>query len=388
MKIELRNALAGMKGKVLALHALTAHKDNLAGLDKVFEEALKPQSDDAKTKLAKLIERARNKEPEAITELNALRSTTIDLYVRAMSNFTAFFRTVPLQPNEQACFIHTFRNPVNVHYVGQDGGAKTVKAVKAQRQLFIDMRELTTDEIGYQVRDINLGTDVAAAAQATVDLGWDMANKVDLEAFNVMTGGKSTMGQSIYGAFSLTGAPLSRTWIPNDRIVPENLPTTNDLVLDDNTTTGPTSLFRLAVIRAIIKYCEQWGNIWGSPIRPTGLIMVPSSDVTELSSEITPTSLIFPNAVAEGLLQNYTQFDYMGVRWTLVPDVTLEPGTCFPVLNRPVGEMYLKPSMDWEDVQTDRRKNWETRVQAKVINFAVPEPWRVNALRVQYTKPS
>src|ERR1043165_10089390 len=69
MKIELRNALAGMKGKVLALHALTAHKDNLAGLDKVFEEALKPQRSDAKTKLAKLIERARNKEPEASTEV-------------------------------------------------------------------------------------------------------------------------------------------------------------------------------------------------------------------------------------------------------------------------------------------------------------------------------
>ena len=129
-----------------------------------------------------------------MTELNALRSTTIDLYVRAMSNFTAFFRTVPLQPNEQACYIHTFRNPVNVRYMGQDGGPRTAKAVKAQRQLFIDMRELTTDEVGYQIRDINLGTDVASAAQATVDIGWDMANKVDLEAYTLMTAGQIDYG--------------------------------------------------------------------------------------------------------------------------------------------------------------------------------------------------
>jgi hypothetical protein len=51
-----------------------------------------------------------------------------------------------------------------------------------------------------------------------------------------------------------------------------------------------------------------------------------------------------------------------------------------------VGEMYIKPSMDEEYVETNRRKNWETRCQMKVINFAVPEPWRVNALRVTYSK--
>ena len=73
-------------------------------------------------KLAALMDRARNKDSEAVTELNALRRTTIDLYVRAMSNFMSFFRPVTSQPNEQAVCIHTFRNPVNVRYMGQDGG--------------------------------------------------------------------------------------------------------------------------------------------------------------------------------------------------------------------------------------------------------------------------
>jgi hypothetical protein len=223
MKIQLKQALAGMKGRVLALNGITAHPGNLASLDQAFDAALN-QGEAAKAKVAALMERARNKEIEAVTELNALRSTTIDLYVRAMSNFTAFFKTVPLQPNEQVAFIHTFRNPVSVRYIGQDGSPRTAKAVKAQKQLFIDMRELHSDEVEYAVRDINLGTDVAAAAQATVDIGWDMANKVDLEAFTLLTAGRSTVGQGIYGPFNLTGAPLSRIWIPNARILPPNLP--------------------------------------------------------------------------------------------------------------------------------------------------------------------
>jgi hypothetical protein len=386
MKPQLRQTLENLKFKVTALHGLTAHPDVHAGLDKVFEAALAAAVPENVQKLRKLMERARNKDADAVSELNALRTTTIDLYVRAMSNFTSFFRPVNLQPNEQACFVHTFRNPVAVRFMGQDGGVKQVKAVKAQRPMFIDMREITTDAIGYQVRDINLGPDISAAAQATVDLGWEMANKVDYEAYVMLTGGKSTTKQSVFGKFNLTGAALDRTWIPNDRIVAANLPDTNDLVLDDNGTgAGQSNKFRLNVCKAIVRYCEKWGNIWGAPLRPTGLIHVPSIDVTDLADEITPTSLIFPNALAEGLLQSYTQFTYLGIKWTLVPDVTLASGTCYPVLNRPVGEIYYKPAFDEEFVETDKRNNWETRSARKVLNFAIPEPWRVNALRVKYS---
>ncbi len=385
MKPLIRATLENLKFKVTAFHSLTAQRGSLGGLDKVFESAL-AQTDEQRAALGKLMERARNRDSEAITELNALRSTTIDLYVRAMSNFISFFRPVTLQPNEQACYISTFRNPVSVRYMGQDGGVKTVKAVRAQRPVFVDMRELTTDEVGYQVRDINLGPDIAASAQATVDVSWDMANKVDYAAFLMMTAGTSLTGKGIYGDFNLTGAPLDRTWIPNDRILASNLPTSNDMHCPDNGTgAGQSNKFRLQVIRTIMAYCEAWGNVWGAPIRPTGLIMVSSADVTQLSSEIQPTSLIFPNAVAEGLLQNYTQFDYMNIRWVLVPDVTLPAGVCYPVLNRPVGEVFFKPAFDQEFVDTDRRKNWETRSQRKVIQFAIPEPWRVNALRVTYS---
>jgi len=336
------------------------------------------EQQESRVKMGKLMERARNRDAEAITELNALRSTTIDLYVRATSNFaTSFFEEVTLQPNEQAVYIHTFRNQVNVRYIGQDGDARQVKAVKAQKQVFVDMRELTTDDVVYPIRDINLGTDVNAAAQATVDLSYDLANKVDVDA--------KTLVDASIGSFVTTGAKLNRTWIPNDRIITGNLPTTNLITLSDNGTgANQSNKFRLNVIRAIMQYCNTWGNIFGGPLKPTGTILVPAIDATDLAFEILPTGNTF-NAVAQAVLQDYMQFDYMGYRWTMVPDVTIAQGACYPVLNRKLGDHYTKPSMDEEFVETDRRKNIETRAQMKVHNFAVPEPWRVGAMRVVYS---
>lgn len=374
--LSLRQALAfaAARSALLCKAPETAAAKNLAGLDAVFTEALGFADDVAYLKkMGTLMERARNKDPEAATELNALRSTTIELFVRATSNFaTLFFNQVTLQPNEQAVYIHSFRNEVNVRYIGQDGDSRQVKAVKAQKQVFIDMRELTTDEVVYPIRDINLGPDVNAAAKATVDLAFDMANKVDVLA--------KTLLDTTYGVFTTTGASLSRTWIPNSRIVSSNLPSTNILTLDDN---SGTTKFRLKVIRAILKYCNQWGGIWNTPLRPTGQILVPSLEVTDLADEILPTGNTF-NAVAQGVLANYMQFDYMGTTWTLIPDVTLAAGTCYPVLNQAVGDLYTKPSMDEEIVESDRRKNIETRVQKKVLNLAAPEPYRVHTVKVVY----
>jgi hypothetical protein len=347
---------------------------NFAGLEETFKGALASLDDpEERKRQTRLLDRARNHDQDAITELNELRATTIDLYVRATSNFaTLMFQNISLNPNEQAVFKNTYRNQVKVGYMAQDGDSRMVKAVKAQNQVFIDMRELTSDEVTYPIRDINLGTDVNAAAQATVDIGFDVTNKIDALA--------KTQLDALFGPFVTSGAPLSRTYIPNDRIVTANLPTTNVLVLDDNTA---STQFRLKVIRTILKYCNKWGNIFGGPVRPTGVIMVPSAEVTDLADEILPTGNTF-NSVAQGVLEDYMTFDYMGVRWVLVPDVTLPAGTCYPVLNRKVGDLYTKPAFDEEIVDTNRRKNIESRVQRKVFNFGTPEPWRVFAVKVTY----
>jgi len=385
--------LRGMRDRVVLLAGLTAASGNLTGLDKSFELALDESQEKADEKAKaeqecrELMEKARHGDHDAVMELNELRMEYIDLYVRATSQFASlFYETITLKDKEQFCVEHSYRVPVGIRYIGQDGGARGQKLVKARKQTFIDVRELTSNDIGYQMRDIQQGSDVAAAAQATVDLGWDMANMVDAEAFNLLVGGtinSKSYGTGVYGAFKTTGSALDKTWIPNVRIATSNLPTTNDYKNADLDDAGAKTGFRLAVIRKIMAHCDAFGTVLNGPLRPTGAILIPSSETTGLTSEIVPTGTFY-NQVAEGILQQYTRFSYMGINWTLVPDVTLPPGTCYPVLNRPVGKILVKPSMDQEFVESFPRKNWETRTAMKVLAMTFFEPWRAHALRITY----
>ena len=399
MNSELQKRLLGLAGRCRTLNGLGVSA-TMAGLDKVFEEAAKTggipkMSYEGKdVPITDVMDMARRKVPSAIQALNALRMENVELYVRATSNFGMMFETVTLEENEQPVIEHSYRNPVAVRYIGEDGGARTVKAVKARKQTFFPLRELHSNEVGYQIRDINQGNDIAAASQATVDIAWDLANKEDMEMFNLLQGGTingQSYGAGVYGAFRTTGTKLDRTYIPNPRIQTANLPTTNLIInsgiydlVEGVQTAAHSNVFRFGVIRAIMKYCDSWGNIWGRPIRPTGAILIPSSETTSISDEIQPTGRFY-NEVAQGVLQSYTMFEYMGVRWTLIGDPNLAPGACFPILNGKVGNRYAKPMFDEEFVETDRKKNWETRSAMKVFSLATVETWRVNALKVVYS---
>lgn len=324
--------------------------------------------------MCNLVDLARKGVPEAITELDELRKFTVDLYVRAKNNFAMFFSPINLRGNEQVCYEHTYRNEISVKYVGQDnrGAVRTMRAVKAKKQTFFDMRLLQTDAVSYQLRDINTGTDIVAIAQATVDLAWDLDAQINSLA--------KTMYDSLLGSFTTTGAKLDRTYLPGGHINTANLPTTNSITLAGN---SGSTLFRVDAIRQIMKYCNQWGTIFGAPIRPTGVIMIPSLDATDLSSEFTPTGQSF-NPTSDNIIANYDEFNWFKTNWTLVPDVTLAPGYAYPVLNGTVGDIFYKPEFDEEIVTTDRLKNQESRVMNKVIQMVSPQPKRVYALRIRY----
>ena len=386
-KPNVRSAMAQMRGHVLELAGRANMRPDWALYDPIKEtlgSAIALLNEDPKSEAAKarhvemcaMVDAARRGNLEAQTELAALRQVTLDLYVRSTSNFSMFYSTEVLAPDAQAVYVSTYRNEVKVRYIGQDGGMRTTTAAKAMKQAYIDLKELSTDEIGYPVRDINLGTNIGEMSQATVDLGFDMGNKVDLLAYQLYL-------QQI-GPFTTTGTPLSRTYIPNSRIIQSNLPTTNLLTVPNVLTpiAGGQGWFQIP--SAIKQYCDSWGNIFGQPLAPTGVILIPSSETTVLANAVVATAPK-PSEVAEGVMSAYLRFEYLGVNWTLVPDVTLAKGTCFPVLNMPVGHMWRKPGMDQEFVATDLKKNWETRSATQVLNFSCPEPWRVRALQVNYT---
>ncbi len=237
---NLRRRLVAMQAQATQLNGLTAAPGNLAGLDLTFKSALDDSdtADDGridfegkKISVADLIAMARSKVPSAITALQELRMETVDLYVRATSMFTSLmYEIVTLKKTEQPSVEHSFRNPVAVKYTGQDGGTTTVKAVKARKITYFNMRELSSESVGYQMRDIQSGVDVPEASRATVDVAWDISNKIDMIGFNLAQGGTingEAWGTTFYGPFTSTGTKLNRTYVAHPRIQAANLPTTN-----------------------------------------------------------------------------------------------------------------------------------------------------------------
>lgn len=362
-------------------------------LDEVMNTALNA-SDADKLAMIQLLDGARNKDNECITALQELRREDIELFVRAQSNFGLFFTPKTLADSEQAVYVHTYKNPTNVKFIGQDGHIGTQKAVKSQKQVYVDMREISA-EVGYQIRDVNLGTDIVAAANATVDVAWEVNNKIDYEAFKLLING------GIFGPFTM-GTPgsstaLNATFIPHWRIQTANLPTTNNISLAagtavvnklglvaNGTSTGQSNLFRFDAIQAVVDYCESFGDIFGKKMSPTGAIIVPSSDVSGMTASVKPLTLFF-NEIAEDVLKDYSAFEYLKHNWVMIPDATLSPGCCYFVLNEPLGDKLTKPSLDWDDVDTNRKKNWETRTTNKTLQYFVAERNRPNIVRVIYS---
>jgi hypothetical protein len=386
--------LKRLSARAQTVHALGANPHYATELAGFMDEIMASNVTDAE--LAEKVRKSWD-DPAVKREMCEVRVETYTNFIRANSTFLpTFFQEVVLGPADRPAIQNATKNEISIGYVSQDGRPRAMKAINPTTETLIDLRVRASDVVGYFLQDLYNGN-VGQVAQATFDIPWDLANKLDADAYALLTASLSDGG--VFGAFTTTGTRQNRVYVPHSRIVTANLPSTNDIVLDQSnyqawnalkynagagTNSDTTSgRFRLDVIRAIMTYCDRWGNVFPEPIRPTGMIIVPSVDCTQLATEITPTGTFY-NKVAEGLLTNYHQFSYMGVNWVLVPDSTIATGTCYPVLNKPVGRFYTKPSMDTENVETFKAKNWEERFATKVVGMAIPSPNRVNAVRVTY----
>lgn len=374
---DVKPTLNYLRQRTLLMVALTASAGNLAAARDMFEANKSPTAEivqAAETRMRDLLKRSRNGDQSAKVELNELRITVIDLYMRAASSFgTSCFNIVNLANTQEPAWQNTYRAPIRIKSISQDGAVSTTMPVKAKRTTIVPMDELAPDEIEYQMRDIQRGEDVAQAAQATVDIAWDLQRYLDKLAFTLM--------KTLYGAFNQGGSKLLKTWIQHPDIVTANLPTTNDLVAAGTTS---STKFRLAVFSEIVRYCESWGQAFGMPLTPTGVIYIPSKDIVDMASEVTATGLPSNNSIIEGVLRNYRQFGHLNVNWTLIPDATLPSGICYPVLNMPVGEIYFKPGFDQEWVESFPKLNLERRGITKPYAMFAPEAWRVRTCRVTY----
>ena len=394
-----KNALAAMAQRLTALNGLGVDARATAGLDALLATAAKAPADAVpmmqyegkETPLADVMTSARKGVAGALHALNALRMENVDTYVRATLDLSLMFEPIRLGKEEQPVIENSYRNPVNVRYSGEDGGMRGAKAVKARAQTFFNMREIHSDTVGYQVRDINQGTDIGAASMATVDIAWDVAHKINTEMFNLLQGGTingQAYGLGIYRAFDFSNAnKLKRTLVLHPGIQSANLPTTNLITYATlNSVYGhATNLFDFTVLRAIIDYVEGFRGVFADgDLEATGAIYLPSSEVSGLLAAISPTGAFY-NKVGESVLNSFTKVEYGGRVWTLIGTPFLPKGACYPVLNKKVGNFYTKPEFDFEDVNTNILKNWEERTAVKVMALATLEPWRVNGLKVVYS---
>lgn len=340
-------------------------RDEVAHVGKVYKQALDMQS-------------VNNHEYQRA--LNALRVTQVDNYIRAMGNWASlFFEEIQLADDERPWFVNTHRTEVDVSYIAENGLPDVKQAVRPQKEVPIDLRLVSSEEVEYQIRDIYQGN-IDAAAQATFDIAFDLMAKIEDLA-------KTTLHLG-YGTFDTTNdEKLDRVYLANSYIETSNFPTTNELAGSSLTA---NSKLKITFVKEIEKYCQSWGNVFmDGPIMATGVVICPSSVVTDIFEGLDPTSDLSAPIAQQIMQSNYLSFSYGGKTWMLVGDPTINGNYIYPILNKRYGHCYKKSSWENEYVtpespQERMRYNREKRSQMRLIGFATSSPWKVNICRYKF----
>lgn len=316
--------------------------------------------------------------------LNAIRLEQGRNYIFATNNFASrFFSIDELGASDQPYFQESIHNEISFGYLGQGANPRRLLIEPGDNEVKIPLQWIWSDKYRYNLYDIYNGK-VSEAALKTLDMAYDWSNKLDKLAYDLLTASLNNGG--VFGAFTLTGTKASRVYVANSRIDTGNLPTTNDL---STPSAGASTKFNLATIRQAVKYCDQFaGAFKDGDLRPEGTIIVPAIHASDLWEEILPTSdNKNTTAIGEALQQAYHNPVYGQIAWRIVPDNTL-PATgnryAYFVLNKPVGRIYFKPSLELEDVQTFKTKNYEERAQGRPIGMYIPTSHRVRVCRVKF----
>lgn len=355
-----------------------------ASVSKALEDMAAAMTDPKRLAEAAEFRDKAGKDPKAQQVLQAIRLEQYNNYILASANvLSMFYENVELKNDEQPYVQNNTMQEIRVGYIGADGQPGTVKIVKPQQEVGIELHVLTTDEVRYRRVDPYRGS-VAESALATIDLAYDMMQQREKLAFTLLTAPVASGG--CFGAFTFTGNKANFPFVRHSRILPGNLPTSNDQTVPG--TTNATS-FRHACFKAALKYGKQWGNAFkAGPLVPTGRILLSSNgDGSDIADEITPTGQT-SNRVADQLLeQGWAMTHYLGVDWTLIEDNTLAPGYCYVEFNRKPGRAYTKPGMDQEIVDTSTgllKQNLESRLNTSIFGLNINSANRAFALRLKY----
>ena len=337
------------------------------------------EREEAEKNYRDLVVAARAGNGESVSQLAALRVDTIQNFLLASANALAFFETNDLAKDEVPYIQNQTRNEINVTYMGSDGMARKIQAIKQQAELRVDLRFLTTDEYEYPLVDPYRG-DVAASALAQVNIADDLEKQLSALLWPYIRGTQ--------GNFLLTGPKPSRVYVPHSTIDVNNLPPTNVLTPLGDVNTA-TSLWRKSCLDAILTYCAAWGGnaFLDGPIVPVA-VYVPSAHVMGWLQQVTLTNLA--NMVVDQIFENGYVISYGGnTKWALIGDnqLTVAAATAYVRTNKPVGKFFTKTSLDEavvDDTKAMKIQNKESITMKKLIGVGLPSPWAVNAQSLQY----
>lgn len=328
------------------------------------------------------LEVAARTDPAARRTLNGLRIIATDNYLMASCNWMPqFANIVNLADDEVPQFQRTTAFEVPIVRLNAAGSARRVSF--ARNDIYSDqspviLYRLNSERVEGPVYDAATGM-VMESVLKTFDIAADLAAKVDKEVKTLQ------VSSLFYKDFTFTGAKADRTLFSHSYVNTSNLPLRNNCNLILTATV-------IDICNVVLKYCDSFGRgtFRDGDLRPTGTIMVPSSETTRYLTALTAASTFGQVSDLANHMQaeGYITFRYAGVTWVLLPDVTLAPGTCYPVLNKPAVHVFFKPGLDAQ-VQTpdtvDLEKNIFTRQQGKFMGGYFEERQILNSLKIGYT---
>lgn len=379
----LDQAVGNWQGKPIA----EAIKDGLS------EMALNSFDDAQAAKAATLIAEARSGGGAAVTSLNALRiETENNFLIPELRIIPSFFQIDNLTDNERPAHQNDTRQEVTVRIVSEDGrrGYRT-RVVRPQSEELIDLYELATDPVVYALRDLYHGsTAVQQAALANIDLARDLGAKLDSKGYTFLS--------TLFGAFTLTGDSQDRVYVPHSYIASGNLPLTNDITLDatylnligitrgTRVVNSGTTGIRQEVFEAITAYVTAWGECrpGNQEVVPSGIILCPSSDIVSIGNSLTLDGARGSDIAEQLKSDGFAKVPWLGRTYTLIPTATLPPKVCLVPFTTKIGTVFLKPSMDWEDVKTNIPGNQEERSRGMAYGMFGSLQRRPFGLRIRY----
>lgn len=329
-------------------------------------------------RLGKLFYRAHRGDEDAQQELRGLTIETTNNWTLASSNFTMMYDVRILGPDQNPAIKNETKQEIKFKYVGELGQNHVSKIVYPNHKYTVDWHVLESEEVEYETVDLYEGN-IEDVARRQFDMDYDLAQQLEGK-LDPVTG---LMASGVFGSFTLTGNKAARVYNKYSRIRADVLPTSNAMDIDS---IGASTKLGQSTLEKVVDYCARLAKSQpGGDLMPTGAIITPADELIQVVSSITMTNAA-QNAVAQQILQRgfYQLPELLGINWKLIPDNVIPQGTCYPVLNKPVGILWLKPSMDDMEEKVIRRKRTVRRWQNKVIAVAIPTPNLKNVIRVRY----